>query len=55
MTDHSDWKPGLTHIGTQKQLFLDDYMVESLKNAVFEMNPTPVWPADATARRMALA
>jgi hypothetical protein len=39
MTDHSDWKPGLTHIGTQKQLFLDDYMVESVKNAVFELNP----------------
>ena len=28
MSDRSNWKPGLTHIGSQKQLFLDDHRVE---------------------------
>ena len=26
---------GLTHIGTDRQLFVDDYMVESTKHAAF--------------------
>ena len=38
MPARSEWKPGLTHIGTQKQLFLDDHRVESLKHAAFVMN-----------------
>ena len=33
MSDRSNWKPGLTHIGSQKQLFLDDHRVESLQDA----------------------
>ena len=39
MPQHSTWQPGLTHIGTQKQLFLDDYLVESIKDAALVMNP----------------
>ena len=39
MPDRGPWKPGLTHIGTQKQLFLDDYRIESLQNAAFVLNP----------------
>ena len=38
MTSRSNWKPGLTHIGTKKQLFLDDGMVESVKHGAFVMN-----------------
>ena len=35
-------RPGvgaLTHIGTDRQLFFDDYMVESTKHAAFTLNP----------------
>ena len=38
MTDSVPWR-GLTHIGTARQLFVDDHMVESTKHAAFTLNP----------------
>ena len=51
MPARSDWKPGLTHIGTQKQLFLDDHRVESLKHAAFVLNPAKKYRDNPVYRR----
>ena len=51
MPARSDWKPGLTQIGTQKQLFLDDHRVESLKHAAFVMNPAKKYRDNPVYRR----
>lgn len=51
MTSQQAWKPGLTHIGSQKQLFLDDYMVESVTNAAFVMNPAVKYRDNPVIRR----
>ena len=51
MPARSGWKPGLTHIGTQKQLFLDDHRVESLKHAAFVMNPAKKYRDNPVYRR----
>ena len=51
MPARSGWKPGLTHIGTQKQLFLDDHRVESLKNAAFVLNPAKKYRDNPVYRR----
>ena len=51
MTARSDWKPGLTHIGTKKQLFLDDGMVESVKHGAFVMNNAVKYRDNPVIRR----
>ena len=45
------WNPGLIHIGTRKQLFLDDFLVESLKDAAFVMNPAVKYRDNPVIRR----
>ena len=35
----------LIDIGSQKQLFVDDYLIESMSNCVRTMNRAERWPA----------
>ena len=51
MAARSAWKPGLTHIGTKKQLFLDDCMVESVKHGAFVMNNAVKYRDNPVIRR----
>ena len=51
MNEHAEWKPGLTQIGTQKQLFLDDSLVESVKHGAFVMNPAVKYRDNPVIRR----
>lgn len=45
------WEQTLNPIGTQKQLFLDDHMVESLQDAAFVMNPAVKYRDNPVIRR----
>ena len=42
---------GLTHISTDRQLFVDEYMVESTKHAAFTLNPATKYVGNPVIKR----
>ena len=51
MAEPIPWKGGLTHIGTDRQLFVDEYMVESAKHAAFTLNPATKYVGNPVIER----
>ena len=51
MAESIPWRGGLTHIGTDRQLFVDEYMVESVKHGAFTLNPATKYAGNPVIER----